>query len=134
MLLMVEKCIRGGICHYLHYRYPKANSKFMKNFDKSKKSSYIQYWDVNNLDDWAILQKLPVNNFEWIKDTQFNEDFIENYNEESDKGYFLEVDVEYLEKLHDLHKNLPFLSEKMKIEKIEKLVANLHDKLNMLST
>ena len=74
-------------------------------------------------------QKLPVNNFEWIKDTsQFNEDFIKNYNEESDEGYFLEVDVQYLEKLHELHNDLPFLPERMKIEKVEKLVANLHDK------
>ena len=74
-------------------------------------------------------QKLPVNNFEWIKNTsQFNEDFIKNYNEESHEGYFLEVDVQYLEKLHELHNDLPFLPERMKIEKIEKLVANLHDK------
>ena len=52
-------------------------------------------------------QKLPVNNFEWIKDTfQFNEDFVKNYNEESDEEYFLEVDVQYLKKLHELHNNL----------------------------
>ena len=45
--------------------------------------------------------KLPVNKFEWMEDTfQFNEDFINNYNEESDEGYFLEVDVQYPEKLH----------------------------------
>ena len=44
-----------------------------------------------------MLQKLPVNNFEWIEDTsQFNEDFIKIYNEESDEGYFLEVDVQYI--------------------------------------
>ena len=85
--------------------------------------------DVNKFYGWAMLQKLPVNNFEWIKDTsQFNEDFIKNYNEESDEGYFLEVDVQYLEKLHELHNDLPFLPERMKIEKVEKLVANLHDK------
>ena len=53
---------------------------------------------------------------------------MKNYNEESDEGYFLEVGVKYLEKLHELHDNLPFLSEKMKIEKAEKLVANIHDK------
>ena len=54
-------------------------------------------------------QKLPVNNFEWIKATsQFNEDFIKNYNEESYEGHFLEVYVQYLEKLHDLHNDLPF--------------------------
>ena len=49
-------------------------------------------------------------------------------NEESDKGYFLEVDVQYPEKLHDLHNDLPFLPERLRIEKVEKLVANLHDR------
>ena len=58
----------------------------------------------------------------------FNEDFIKNYNEESDKGYFVEVHLQYLEKLHDLHNDLPFSTERMKIEKVEKLVANLLDK------
>ena len=73
-------------------------------------------------------QKLPVNNFEWIKDaSQFNEDFIKFYNEESDEEYFLEVDVQYLEKLHELYNDLPFLPERIKIEKVEKLTANLHD-------
>ena len=73
-------------------------------------------------------QKLPVNNFEWIKDTsQFNEDFIKNYNQESDEGYFLKVDVQYTEKLHEFH-ILALLPERFKIEKVEKLVANLLDK------
>ena len=71
----------------------------MKEYDKYKKSSYIKYWDINNLYGWAITQKLPANNFEWIEGTsQFNEDFIKNYNEESDEGYFLEVDIQYPEK------------------------------------
>ena len=75
-------------------------------------------------------QQLPVNNFEWIKDTsQFNEDFRKSYDEESDEGYFLEVDVQYLETLHELHNHLAFLSERMKIENVEKLVANLHVKI-----
>ena len=122
MLLMVEKGIRGGICHSI-YQYAKANNKYMKDYDKNKESSYLKYWDVNNLYGWAMLQKPPVNNFEWIKDTsQFNEDFIKNYNEESDEGYFLEVDVQYLEKLHGLHNHLP---EIMKIEKVEGLVYEL---------
>ena len=61
---------------------------------KIKKLSYLQYWDVNSLYGWAISQKFPVNNFGSIEDaSQFNEDFIENYNEESDEGYFLEVHV-----------------------------------------
>ena len=101
----------------------------MKDYDKNKESSYIQYWDVNNLYGCAMLQKLPVNNFEWIKDTsQFNENFIKNYNEESDEGYSLEVDVQYFEKLHEFHNDLQFLPKIMKTEKVEKLVANLHDK------
>ena len=65
LLLMVEKGIRGGICH-ANYRYAKTNSKYMKSYDKNKDSSYLQYWEVNNLYDWVMSQKLPVNNFEWI--------------------------------------------------------------------
>ena len=76
-----------------------------------------------------MLQKFLVNNFEQIKNTsQFNEDFMKNYNEESDKGCFLEVDVQYLQKLNNLHNDLTFLPERVKIEKVEKVVANLHDK------
>ena len=94
-----------------------------------KESSYLQYWDVNNLYAWAMRQKLPVNNFVWIKDIyQFNEDFVKNYNEEIDEGHFFEVDGQYLKKLRELYNGLPFLSETMKIEKVKKLVANLHDK------
>ena len=97
--------------------------------------SYLQYWDVNNLYGWAMWQRLPVNNFELIKDTsQFVEDVIKNYNEESDEGHFLEVDVQYLGKLHELHNDLPFSPERMKIEKVEKPVASLLIKLNMLYT
>ena len=73
--------------------------------------------------------KFPVNNFEWIKDTfQFNEHFIKSYNEERDEGYFLEIDVQYIEKLYELHNDLLFLPERMKNEKFKKVVANLHDK------
>ena len=60
---MVEKGIRGGICHSI-YRYAKANNKYMKYYDKNKESSSIQYCKVNNLYDWAILRKLPVNDFQ----------------------------------------------------------------------
>ena len=101
MLLIVEKGIRGGMCHSI-YQFAKSNNKYMKDYDKNKESSHIQYWDVNNLYGWAMSQKLPVNNFEWIKATsQFNEDSIKNYNREYDKGYFLEIDVQYIEKLHE---------------------------------
>ena len=114
MLLMVEEGIRRGICYSI-YRYEKANNKSMKDYDKNKQSSYLQYWHVNNLYGWAMSQKLPVKSFEWIKDTShFNKDFIKNYNEESDEGYFFEVVVQYPEKLHELHNDLPILPARMK--------------------
>ena len=60
--------------------------------------------------------------------SKIDEDFIKNYNKDSDKGYILEVDVEYPKNLHDLHSDLPFLPEGMKIDKCNKVVCNLHDK------
>ena len=98
MLLTVEKGIRGGICHSI-YGYARANNKYVKVYHKNKEFSYLQYWDVNNLYGWVMPQKFSVNNVDWIKDTsQFNDDFIKNYYEESDEGYFLDVDVHYLGK------------------------------------
>ena len=128
MFLMVEKGIRGGICHSI-YQYAKSSNKYMKDYNKNRESSYIQYWDVNNSYGLVVPQKLPVNNFDCIKNTsQFNEDFIKSYNEESNEGYFLKVDVQYLEELNELHNDLPFLTERIKIEKVKKLVADLHNK------
>ena len=76
MLLMVERGIRGGIYHSI-YRYAKANNKYMKDYAKNKESSYLQYWNVNDLHGWAMSQKLLVNNSEWIENiSQFNDDFI----------------------------------------------------------
>ena len=63
MLLMVEKRIRGGICHAIH-RYAKTSNKYMKDYGKNKESSYLKYWDVSNLHGWEMSQKLPVNKFE----------------------------------------------------------------------
>ena len=75
----------------------------MKDYDKKKESSHLIYWDVNNFYGWTMSQKLPVNNFELIKDAyEFNKDFI-SYNEESDERYFLEVNFQCPEKLHELH-------------------------------
>ena len=66
-----------------------------------------------------MLQRFSVNNFEWIENiSEFNEDFIKSYNEQSDEGYFLEVDIQYPRKLHELHNDLPLLLERMKIEKV----------------
>ena len=73
-------------------------------------------------------QKLPVNSFELVEELpQFKEDFIKNYDENSDIGYFLEVDVEYLKILLNLYNDLPFLPERKKIEKCNKLISEFRD-------
>ena len=130
---MVEEGIRGGICHSI-YRYAKANNKYMKNYNNSEKSYYIQFLDANNLYGWAMSKKLPVNEFKWTDNNIINEEFIKNYNEKDKKGYILEVDIKYLKTLHDLHSDLLFLPERMEINKCKKLVCHLYDKKNMLYT
>ena len=85
MLLMIEKGIRGGICHAIH-RYAKTN-KYMKNYDKDIESSYLTCLDAHNFYGWAISQKLPINGFKGVKElSKFDEDFIKNYDENSNKG------------------------------------------------
>ena len=80
-----------------------------------------------------MCKKLSVRNFEWIEknDTsKFNEKFIKNYDENCDKGYILEVDIEYPKNLHTLHSDLPFFPERMKINKCIKLAYTVQDKEN----
>ena len=95
------------------------------------------YLDVNNLYGWAMSWKLPVSDFEWIEKNdllKFDEKFIKNYDENSDKGQILEVDVEYQKNLHKLHSDLPFLPERMKINKC-KITCTLYKiKKTMLFT
>ena len=108
----------------------------MKNYNNNEESSYIQYLDGNNLYGWAMSKKLPVNGFKWIDNNEtaepsslersclerstkhvINEDFIKNYDENNDKGYIFEVDVKNPKRLHKLHSDLPFLSERMEVNK-----------------
>ena len=106
----------------------------MKNYDKNKESPYIYYLDANNLYGWAMSQTLHIDGFKWEKNMlKFNEVFDyydKNYDKDSDKGYIFEVDIEYPKHLPDLHSDLPFPPERMKINKCNKLKCNLHDKNN----
>ena len=119
------KGIRGGICHAI-YQYAKASNKYIKDYDKNKVSSYLNYWDVNNLYGWAMSQRFPVNNFEWIEDTsQFNEDLIKTIMMKVKKIIFLKLMFNILKN----HMNFIIIYYfSLKIGKVEKLVTNLHDK------
>ena len=76
ILLMVEKGIRGGICHVIH-RYAKANNKYMKDYNKDKEESFLENLDANILYGWAMSGPLPVDGFDWIKNlSKIDEDFI----------------------------------------------------------
>ena len=99
MLLIVEKGIRGVICHYFN-RYAKANNKYMKDYDKNKESSYFKYWDVNNLYGWTNI-------------SEFDERFIK-----SDEEYFLEAVLHYSKDLHNLD-NYHFCLKEWKLKNTE---------------
>ena len=99
MLLMIEERIRGGICHSVH-RHAKADNKYMEDYDKNKESLFIIYVDYNNLYGEAMSQNLLVDGFEWVKDlSTIDEDFIKNYDEDSDVGYIIKADIEYPKEL-----------------------------------
>ena len=130
IFLMVEEGIRGGIRHVMQ-RYVKANKRYMKDYDRKKKSSYIQYLDANNLYGKAMTEKLPVRGFRWMDDiSKIDGDFVKVYNKNDNKGYILDVNVDYPNKLQNLHSDLPFLPERMVINNTKKLVCNLNDKKN----
>ena len=101
----------------------------MKDYDKNNESSHFKYWDVNNLYGWAMPQKLPVNDSKQVKNiSELEKSFIKSCNEEGDEGYLLEADIQFLKKLHNLHKDLLFLPDGREIEKVEKLILNLHNR------
>ena len=128
MQLMSEKGVTGGICHSFN-RYAIADNQYMKDYNESKESSHLKYWDVNNLYSWAMSRKLPIMFLSGLKIfLNLMKALQIIYNEETDEEYFLEVDAQYPEKLHDLHNDLSFLPKRMKIEIDENLITNLYDK------
>ena len=112
MLLIIEYGIRGGISQSI-YRHAKVNNKYLKNYNKNKKSSYLRYLDANNLYGWAMCKKLPIINFKRTDDfSKYTENFIRNYDENSDWQGILEVDIEYPKTLWGHQKDLTFLAQK----------------------
>ena len=127
--LFIEKGTRGGIS-YIAKRYAKANNKYMNDYDPKKQSTFISYLDMNNLYGWAMSEYLPYGGFKWLKSVdKFDVNLI---SEKSPIGYFLEVDLEYPDELHELHNDYPLAPEKLAISsdmlsKFCKEIANKYE-------
>ena len=122
MLMMFEKGIRGGISH-ISKRYAEANNKYMKNYNKTQPSTYIQYLDANNLYGWAMSQKLPTHGFKWMKDIDIPSVIKLLEKKDTKTGYIFKVDLEYPQSLWEEHNDYPLAPEKIKINKVDKLVS-----------
>ena len=127
MLLMFEEGRRVIVSQAIH-KYGTANNKYMKSYNKSVISSCLQYLDANNLYGWAGFKKLPIGEFKWINPNTYSSDKIKNYDDNSNAGAILKVDVEYLQDFHNLHRDLAFLCDRNILDKTRKLVTTLENK------
>ena len=122
MLMMFEQGTRGGISH-ISKRYAEANNKYMKDFDVTKPSTFIQYLDGNNLYGWAMSQKLPTHGFKWIDvDKTSVLKLLEK--KDTNQGFIFEVDLEYPSSLWKSHNDYPLAPERIKIDKVDKLICS----------
>ena len=108
--------MRGGVS-YISHRHSEANSKYMKKYDDREPSKYVMYLDANNLYGWAISQRLPTSGFRWMTEKEIAKIDLTKYKKDSKKGLILEVDLEYLKELHDMHNDYPLAQERMKVTK-----------------
>ncbi|CAH3180349.1 unnamed protein product [Porites evermanni] len=134
-LMMFERGIRGGISH-ISKRYAEANSKYMKDYNPDKESTYIQYLDGNNLYGCAMSQQLPTHGFSWMKNITKEKvmDILDKANHSMSnrgrKGYIFEVDLEYPKKLWKSHNDYPLAPEKMIVNGVEKLICHFKPRKN----
>ena len=144
MFQFIEKGMRGGVSCITH-RFGQANNKYVRNYNENEPSKYIMYLDANNLYGWAMCQRLPTGGFKWLEIDSLS---LDQYDEDSDRGVILEVDLEYPTELHDSHNDYPLAPEKMRVDEgmlsnyckwmqnkhgisvglVSKLVPNLCDK------
>ena len=115
MHIFIERCMRGGIS-YVNKRFSKANNEYCPDYDKNKPKVYINYHDMNNLYGDAMSQYLPYGGFKWVEVNNETVNRILNKSDNSLHGYFLEVDLDYPEELHDIHNDYSMAPEKIKIE------------------
>ena len=126
--LFIEKGLGGGIS-YISTRYAKANNNYMNYYGYKKPSKFITYLDMNDLYGWGLSGYLPYGGFKWLKNVDgFN---VNSVSEKSPVGYFLEVDLEYPDKLHELHNDYLLAPEKLAIssDMLSKYCRKIADKL-----
>ena len=126
--LFIEKGTREGIS-YIAKRYAKANNKYLNDYNSEEPSTFIFYLDKNNLYGWTMSEYLPYGEFNWVKNV--DELDVVSINEKSDIGYFLEVDLDYPDELHELHNDYPLAPEKLAVSNdscghiVKKLLINI---------
>ena len=147
MLLFFERAIRGGINGVGELRHFKANNPHLECFDSNEKTTYGAFFDVTSLYAGTMQKMMPLGNYKWNTDISLNE--ILRTSEDSNVGYFVEVDLKYPSHLHDIHNGLPLAPEKVcihsswlspyansfriKTSKTPKLIETLRDKKLRLS-
>lgn len=132
MQLFFEKSIRGGVSQ-CNYKYKEANNKYMgSDYNEKNPDVFLTYLDCNNLYGYSMNKKHPLKNFAWLSSKEIKkiEKNILFLSDNDEIGYFLEVDIDYPDNLHEIHNDFPFLSEKKTPphSKVEKLLTTLEDK------
>jgi hypothetical protein len=113
MFNMIERGKRGGMTQ-VSTRHAIANNKYMKHYNPKQASKYLMYIDSNNLYGKSMVQRLPYKDFKW--NTTLTEKNVREWKDTSNKGFILEVDLEYPQELHDLHNDYPLAPEKVSVE------------------
>ncbi|XP_033753110.1 uncharacterized protein LOC117336607 [Pecten maximus] len=116
--LFIEDGLRGGISMISH-RFAEANNPYVPGYNPMKPTEYITYLDANNLYGWAMSQYLPTHDFVWLTDSEKDMLDITIVTDDANRGYILEVDLEYPTELHDLHNEYPLAPERVTVEKDE---------------
>ena len=149
VMYMWERMKRGGTSMIGH-RYGKANNPYLDDYDKDSPTSYIMYVDANNLYGGAMCESLPTDGGSFFTEFQETQEWVDQICAETEKGYILEVDMDYPAEIHDLHCSYPLAVESMavteemlsptmaammkavgrKLSGEPKLIPNLYDKKN----
>lgn len=129
---LIQKGIRGGIC-LCPTRYAVSNNKYQSDYNPNELDNFLMYIDCNNLYGFAMCGYLPHSDFRMLNEEECKLLDVTSVPSDNEHGFILEVDLEYLESLHDLHNDLPFCAENFVppgSKHTKKLIPNLYNKYN----